>query len=226
MFVEKTSGPLQFLSWPILEVKKILYYHRTFDEYKKLKEEVNVLKARLIGLEEIIRQNARYEELLKVKRQLIYSSVTANVIGREPSNWNASLIIDKGASDGIRQGMAVVNSLGVVGKIVEVGSRASKVILVTDPQFSVATVIQESRDSGLVSGTLQGNCRLKYLNPNAQVKIGDKVITSSLSSTFPAGLLIGEIIQINEKAGNPSMDYLIQPVVNVSQVEEVLVILR
>ena len=153
--IKLSSLPIRILSYPVHEINKLLLYHRTFNEYKRLKEETDVLKARLVGLEEVILENARLEKLLKFKRQLVYSSVVANVIGRDPSYWNSTMIIDKGAGDGIREGMPVVNALGVVGKIAEVGKTKSKVILLTDPQFSVAALVQEPRESGLVSGTLQ-----------------------------------------------------------------------
>jgi rod shape-determining protein MreC len=224
--IQITSVPIWFISYPIREIKKILYYHRTFDEYKRLKEETDVLKARLVGLEEIVRENTRLENLLKFKRQLVYSSVVASVVGREPSYWNSTMIIDKGMADGIRQGMPVVNALGVVGKIAEVSHRTSKVILLTDPQFSIAALIQEPRENGLVSGTLQGVCRMKYIRDDAQIHVGDKVITSKLSSSFPEGLLIGEIISIKVDHQRPTVECLVQPSVAFSQIEEVLVILN
>ncbi len=220
------SIPIRLISYPVNEIKKILYYHRTFNEYKRLKGETDVLKARLVGLEEVVQENARLENLLKFKRQLVYSSVVASVVGRDPSYWNSTMIIDKGTVDGIAQGMPVVNALGVVGKIAEVGHDSSKVILLTDPQFSVAALIQGPRESGLVSGTLQGVCRMKYIRADAQIRIGNKVITSKLSSSFPEGLLIGEIISINDKLNKPTVEALVQPSVAFSQLEEVLVILN
>ena len=224
--IKLSSLPIRILSYPVHEINKLLLYHRTFNEYKRLKEETDVLKARLVGLEEVILENARLEKLLKFKRQLVYSSVVANVIGRDPSYWNSTMIIDKGAGDGIREGMPVVNALGVVGKIAEVGKTKSKVILLTDPQFSVAALVQEPRESGLVSGTLQGFCRMRYLRAGAPVKVGDQVITSKLSLSFPEGLLIGEIISVMESATTPYVECLVRPSVAFSQIEEVLVILN
>jgi rod shape-determining protein MreC len=224
--VKFSAIPIRILSYPIQEIKKLIYYHRTFDEYKRLKEESDILKARLVGLEEVILENSRLENLLKFKRQLVYSSVVANVIGRDPSQWNSTMLIDKGSDDGLRQGMPVVNALGVVGKIAEVSNNESKVILLTDPQFSVAALIQGPRESGLVSGTLQGACRMRYIRPDAKVSIGNKVITSKLSTSFPEGLLIGEITAIKQSPKSPSIEYLLQPAVAFSQLEEVLVILN
>jgi len=224
--VQITSIPIRLISYPVGEIKKILYYHRTFNEYKRLKEETDVLKARLVGLEEVVLENTRLEHLLKFKRQLVYSSVVANVVGRNPSYWDSTMIIDKGRANGIRQGMPVVNALGVVGKIAEAGQDSSKVILLTDPQFSVAALIQGPRESGLVSGTLQGVCRMTYIRAVAKIRIGDKVITSKLSSSFPEGLLIGKIISINDHFNKPTVESLVQPSVAFSQLEEVLVILN
>ena len=224
--IKAASIPIRILSFPLGEIKKVLYYHRTFDEYKRLKEKVDVLRARLVGLEEVIRENTRLEDLLKFKRELVYSSVVANVIGRDPSYWNSTMIIDRGEEDGIRQGMPVVNAAGVIGKVAEAGFDTSKVILLTDSQFSLAALVQGPRESGLVSGTLKGVCRMRYIRADAKVDIGDKVITSKLSSSFPEGLLIGEIIAINNGSKNPTVEYLVEPSVSFSQIEEVLVILK
>ncbi|MBP9854989.1 MAG: rod shape-determining protein MreC [Candidatus Omnitrophica bacterium] len=204
----------------------MLFYHRTFDEYKKKIQEVDTLKARLIGVEEIIKENNRLETLLEFKRKLVYSSITANVIGRDPSKWNSSMIINKGSRDGIAVGQAVVNGSGVVGKIAEVSDNKSKIITLIDPQFSAAIMVQRSRESGVVSGTLKGICRLKFMNENVDIQVGDQVITSKLSSAFPDSLIIGEVVQVDVDAVNSSNVFLVKPVVSFSQLEEVLIILK
>lgn len=226
-FVKIVSFPIRLLSVPFHEIKKIVFYHHTYAEYKRLSKEVDVLRSRLTGLEEVIRENTRLEALLEFKRQLLYSSVVANVVGRDPSHWSSSMIIDKGEEDGVHEGLPVVSAVGVVGKIAEVGRATSKVILLTDPQFSVAALVQRPRESGVVSGTLQGKmCRLRYINENADVQIGDKVITSKLSSSFPEGLLIGEILRVERDPKKPTVSCLVEPAVSFSQIEEVLVILH
>lgn len=218
------SLPVKIISFPIREVKKIIFYHRTFDEYIKLRQQTDTLKSRLIGLEELVRENTRLQKLLDFKRTMVYSSVTASVVGRDPTNWNASIIIDKGSRDGVTAGMPVVNSSGVIGKIAEAGEDQSRVILITDPQFSVAALVQRPRESGLLSGTLQNNCRLQYLPDEADIQVGDMVITSKLSSAFPEGLLIGEVIGVNSESGRSSVEYVVKPAVALSKIEEVLVI--
>ena len=223
-FVETAVLPLKILSFPFQEIKKIISYHKTFREYQQLKREYETLKSRLVGLQEVLLENKRYEKLLDFRREFIFSSLVATVVGRDPSNWNAAMIIDKGKRDGLEVGLPVVSPLGVVGKIAEVTPTTSKVILLIDPNFSVAGLVQDSREGGLVSGTLQGICRMQYLSPAAEVKKGDTVITSHLSSSFPAGLLIGKVTAVYESQNSPGIECLVEPAVSFAQLEEVIVI--
>lgn len=222
--IRAVSLPLRMVSAPLREIKKIIFYHRTFDEYIKLKGEVDVLQGRLLGMEELLRENSRLERLLDFKRRMVYASVSAAIIARDPSKWDASLVIDRGEEDGVSVGMPVVSASGVAGKIFEVSAHTAKVILLTDPDFSVAALVQRSRETTLVSGTLQGLARLRYLPAEADVEVGDEVITSSMSPSFPEGLLIGEVVSVRHDPNSGTLDCLVQPAVRFSQVEEVLVI--
>ena len=134
---EHTSLPMRILLAPVLEVKKIIFYHRTFTEYMKLRKEVAALKTRVVGKDELTLENDRLNQLLNFKRRSALPSVAANVIWRDPSNWNAAVLIDKGQDDGIAVGMPVVSPQGVVGKVAEVAAHSAKVILISDPSFSV-----------------------------------------------------------------------------------------
>lgn len=224
--IHMAAGPIRLLSFPLFEVKKVLYYHRTFEEYRRLREEAGELRARLIGQEELLKENVRLQKLLEVKQRLVYSAVTANVIGRNPSFWNSALIIDRGINDGVRVGMAVVNASGVVGKIAEAGDRASKVMLLTDPGFSVPVLVQRARETALVSGSLSGQCRLRYVDRKADIRPGDQVITSPLSGAFPAGMVVGEVETVLRSRDDGYREYVIRPSVPLSQLAEVLVIIK
>jgi rod shape-determining protein MreC len=224
--VQLVAGPIRLLSLPLFEIKKILYYHRTFAEYRRLRDMVGELRARLVAQEELLKENARLQKLLDARKRWVYSSVLANVIGRNPSFWNSILIIDRGTADGIEVGMAVVNASGVVGKIAEAGERSSKVVLLTDPGFSVASLAQRTREAALVSGSLSGQCRLRYIDPEADIQPGDQVITSQLSGVFPAGLLVGEVIGVSRESGDGFREYVIRPAAALSQLDEVLVIIK
>ena len=97
-------------------------------------------------------------------------------------------------------------------------------ILVSDPTFAVAAVVGRSRENGLLTGTLQGVLRLQYLTDNADVKVGDTVVTSRLSTAFPEGILIGQITDVQASVNAHSVECLVDPAVDLSELEEVIVI--
>ncbi len=222
--LDLTAKPIQWFEAPILEFKKLFFYRETYDEYFKLNKQVQALKARIVYLQETVEQDKQYGKISEFRRTQSYVSIVAHVIGRDPSNWNASLIINKGQKDGLRVGMPVVSILGVVGRIFEVGNKTAKVILVSDPSFSVAAIVQRTRESGLLTGSLEGICRLDYLTDKADVKVGDLVITSKLSSVFPEGILIGQVQDVRASENSHTAECFVDPVVDLAQIEEVIVI--
>lgn len=166
----------------------------------------------------------RFQAISEYRHHQTFSTVVANVIGRDPSSWNASLILDKGSAHFVKPGMPVLSPLGVVGKVIEVGKTTSKAILLSDPNFSVAAVVSRTRENGLLAGTLQGICRLQYLTDNADVKVGDKVVTSKLSSSFPEGLFIGTIVDVQAAENSHTVECLVSPAVDLSILEEVVIL--
>ncbi len=218
------SIPIRILAIPFYEIKKVLTYHRTYDQYSRLQREFSILRERMISMDEVIKENNRLAKLLDFKRSLLFSSVAANVIGRDPSSWNAMIIIDRGREHGVEKGMAVVSAFGVVGKVIETGADKAKVVLLTDPDFAIAGLVKRSREVGLVSGTLQGMSQMRYLSGEADVQVGDVVITSKLSSSFPEGLLIGEVVEVYVDKNSSAVNCIIKPAASLSQLEEVLVV--
>jgi rod shape-determining protein MreC len=218
--------PVGLFQAPALELKKLFYYREWYDGYIHLKKQNEVLKARLIAIKENEQAQDRYAKIQDFRNNQNYASIVANVIGRDPSNWNASLVIDKGKVEGIEVGQPVVSPLGVVGRIFEVGHNTSKVILLSDPTFAVAAVVQRSRENGLLTGTLQGILRLQYLTENADVKVGDTLVTSRLSTAFPEGILIGQITDVQASFNSHTVECLVEPAVDLSELEEVIVIKR
>ena len=216
--------PVGLLQVPAFELKKLFFYRETYDEYVRYKKQSELLKARLIAMRENAQAYERYEKIQTFRNNQNYASIVANVIGRDPSNWNASLVIDKGHAEGIEVGQSVVSPLGVVGRIFEVGHNTSKVILVSDPTFAVAAVVERSRENGLLTGTLQGVLRLQYLTDNADVKVGDALVTSRLSTAFPEGILIGQITDVQASVNSHTVECLVDPAVDLSELEEVIVI--
>ena len=223
-FMSFGTSSVLLVRWPVEEAGRILSYRKTFEEYQKMKREAGMLKARLASLEEIALANKRYVRILDVRNKQSYATETALVVARDPANWNSSLMINKGKADGLAPGMAVINSIGVVGKVAEVAKNVSKVILINDSGFSVAVVNQRSRESSLLSGSLSGDCRLYYLPQDADIRVGDEMVTSTLSTVFPEGLRIGVVSEVFPGEPGSPPRAVVDPAVEPSKIEEVLVI--
>ena len=227
-FKLKTMGTaasaVSVINSPLKEIQILLSYRRTYEDFRKFQRENMTLRAKLVDLDEVRDENDRLQGLLGLRSEEGFSTAAAYVIARDPANWNSSLMISKGRAEGIKPGMPVINALGVAGKVAEVADHSSKVILVNDPGFSVAVVDQRSREAGLLSGSLSGECRLSYLPENSDVKVGDEIVTSRLSNAFPEGLIVGKVVEVYPPGGISDARAEVTPAVDVGKIEEILVV--
>jgi len=217
--------PLKILTFLGHEANGIIFYHLNMVQKEKLTKEVEFLKQKLVNLEEVSSENERLKKLLSLKEETSYKVIAAKVIGRSVDSWSSQIIIDKGSSQGIKEGLVVISYAGLVGRIKEVSLSTAKVMLLNDLNMAVAAMVQRSRQEGLVSGTLSPNLIMRYLPKDSDVKISDTVITSGLTPLYPKGLLIGTVVQIGEEFSGLSRYCIIKPAVNLSSIEEVLIII-
>lgn len=198
----------------------------TYEENKRLKVQINRLVLENSRNRELILTYKRLQQLLKVKDVTKDDVIASQVIGRDPTGWFKSVIIDKGKNAGIKENMPVVNEKGVVGQIVSVSYNYSKVLLLIDQNSAVDCIIERSRDSGIVKGVSSEVCTLDYVLKTNDVRVGDIAVTSGLDRVFPKGHHIGEVVDVRDAPGELFKDIKIRPSVDFSKLEEVLVILR
>ncbi|MDO4987502.1 MAG: rod shape-determining protein MreC [Synergistes sp.] len=128
--------------------------------------------------------------------------INANVTLRYPEEWWQSVRIDKGAEDGVTRGAAVLSDGFLVGRVSEVGNRSSWVELITSSAFLLASVVDQTRDLGVIEGDGKGGLKLSYISVERNVRKGMNVYTSLISDRIPPGIPIGEIISLHgEKDG-------------------------
>jgi rod shape-determining protein MreC len=194
------------------------------EENQQLKRELDLLKEQNGQLREASAATERLSALLEFKKQALPTSVAAQVIGRDIGNWYKTIILNKGASDGIQSDQGVITPAGVVGRIVKTTASTAVVLLVTDPNNAIAGLIQRTRDEGIVEGTTQGQARLKYIPLLSNARAGDHVVTSGLVGGFPRGIPIGTIIRIDKEEEALFQSAELSPEVDPNRVEDVLVI--
>ena len=223
-FLSLFRNPLIIVKLIGREVNGLIFYHRNYIQKDRLNKEVEFLRSKLNMLDELYQENMRLNNLLSLKKDSSYRMIASRVIGRSSTNWSSVLIIDKGKLSGIRRGMPVITYLGLAGRIIECNRSTSKVMLLNDPAFSVSALIQRSRQEGLVCGTLGRQLVMKYLAEEADIMIGDKIISSGLTGAYPKGFLIGTVVGINRGFSGLSKVAIIEPAVNPYGIEEVLII--
>jgi len=198
----------------------------THNENIRLKGELDSLKSLKYRYQELFTTNQRLQKLLQFKESTDQTVIAAQVIGKDPTGWFQSVIIDKGENAGIRENMPVVNAEGVVGKLVAVSYNYAKVLLVIDQNSAVDCIIQRSRDTGMVKGLSSKVCLLDYVLKSSDVRVGDVVVTSGLDRIFPKGIPVGEVIEVKDPPGQLFKEVKVRPKVDFSKLEELLVILK
>tara|TARA_B100000315_G_scaffold259650_1_gene316505 strand:+ start:4422 stop:5294 length:873 start_codon:yes stop_codon:yes gene_type:complete len=188
------------------------------DELARMQIEQNRLK-------EIAAVAERYRLLFDFKQQCPYSTVVAQVIGRDPTNWHRSVVIAKGERDGVIAGMGVITPLGVVGRVLKVNRTFSVIQLILDRDNITTAVVQRTRDEGIVQGSENGQVIMKYLPPLSVVEPGDVVVTSGLDGRFPKGMVIGIVNQVEKKIATPFKSATLTLHEDFSKLEEVIVLL-
>jgi len=196
------------------------------NENALLKREIDTLRVENYRYRELLTTNRRLQKLLQFKNTINWPVLAVQVIGRDPTGWFKSVLIDKGKKSGLKINMPVVNAGGVVGRLVSVSPNYAKVLLIIDQNSAVDCIIQRSREKGIVKGLSSKICRLDYVVKTSDVVVGDIVITSGLGGVFPKGLPVGEVTEVNSISGGLFKDIKIRPMVDFSKLEELLLILK
>jgi rod shape-determining protein MreC len=198
------------------------------DENQQLKAAVEYLTAENARMVELERENEELRKQLGFKQaHPTLIGLPVEVIGREPSGTIYYIMVDKGKTDGVKKGMPVVDSAGLVGQVIDVDDGQAKILLITDISSSIPAKIQSSRADGIVEGEAQrgGTLTMKYIQQGEKVQAGDWVITSGLGGTFPKGLPIGKVINVRQKDSDMMQDADVAPVVSFSRLESVTIVL-
>ena len=201
-----------------------------------LKEENTELKNQIADLLEENRRLAMYEgenaklsALLKIaQRYPDYESVGATVIAKDPGVWYDGFTIDKGTKHNISANMVLIAPEGLVGKVLESGATFSKAQSILDSRSSVPAMSMRTGDLGVVKGnytlSADGLCIMEYIDAQAEIMVGDEIVTSHLSDIYPAGLAIGKVLELETDTNGLTKYAVIQPYVDLKHLDTILVI--
>jgi len=191
----------------------------------ELESQVAALQNQVTQLQENQSDFKILSELLKFARERPENQyLAANIIGRDPSPYLSYLILDQGSDQGIRKDMPVVTERGLVGKVVEVTSVASKVLPILDASSAINARLLNSREEGVVIGQLAGGLQMQYLAQNVNIDVGETVVTSGLGGRYPADIIIGTVNSVQKQDYQVQQKADLTPGVDFSHLEIVLII--
>ena len=224
------TGPFQnVISFAIRFVKEIWFRYFSLisvaEENSRLETDLGRALERANRCDEIELANNRLRALLDFQETMKQKTVAGEIIGKDPSPWFRSIIINKGKRDGLRPSLPVIVPGGVVGIVTDVSDRYAKVLMMIDQNCSVDAVVQRNRARGVVRGEARDICSLEYVLYRHDLRVGDIVVTSGLDGVFPKGLRIGTISEVTKKNSGIFQDVIVTPFVDFETIEEVLVIL-
>ncbi len=196
------------------------------DENRQLQNENNRLATENIHLRELEPENATLRDLLKFSRSNpTYTTLAADVIGRDPSPYFSTIIINAGDNRGLKPGMPVITGgSALVGRVAQVGPRTAKVQLLEDVASAINALVQSSRATGLVKGQPDGMLSMEFIPMEEKIAPGDIVLTSGLGGDLPKTLVVGQVIDVVRRDIDLFQSAVLRPAVDLNRLEVVLVI--
>jgi rod shape-determining protein MreC len=215
-------------------VRSVAELGRLRQEYEALLDELERYRTLESDIDQLRSENRRLREVLQFSQTVSFRNLPAEIIGREPGNMFASFTINRGSRDGITVDTPVIavqdGNQGLVGRVAEVAPTSAVVAPLFDASTYVAARLVDSRYEGLVGGGGPGIAELtmRYVDPQARNRTayGDMVVTSGMSSIYPKGIRVGEVIGIQAFAWESSLTITLDPVIDFGRLEYVFLLLR
>ncbi len=199
-------------------------------ENRRLRDMVSAYERRLILYQAMEKENARLSELLDyASANSGFYFMTAPISARNLNPYVDTITVRAGSRSGVREQMAAVNAQGIVGRVIEVGATYSKIRTMQNDDMRISVMVERTRDEGMLGGLIIQDgqllgMKLYYLPKDADLQVGDTIVTSGLGGIFPKGLYVGKVLFLANE-GNGEYDACVVSDVDFEHLEEVLIIL-
>lgn len=210
----------------------LAYVGTYFSSQRELADDNAALRQQLLaaapavqGYAQLEQENARLRALLATEQRIGPAAIAAEVLysGRDP--FTQKLFVDKGEAAGVLPGEAVIDEVGVVGQVTRVFPSMSEVTLVTDKDHAVPVRVERSGVRSVMYGAGTGRLpELRFLSPNAEIKPGDRLVTSGIDGTYPPGLAVAQVVSVERETGQMFARVTCQPLAGVERSSLLLIL--
>ncbi|HET8874902.1 MAG TPA: rod shape-determining protein MreC [Casimicrobiaceae bacterium] len=198
---------------------------RLADENAMLRQELVARAPATQGYTREQEENARLRALLDVRAQYAATAVAVQVLYTSRDPFTQKVFVDKGASAGVAAGAGVIDASGVVGQVTRVFPYMAEVTLITDRDQAVPVQVERSGARSVLFGNGTGRSpELRFTSPSADIRAGDRLVTSGLDHTYPPGLAVAEIVDVVRDSGQMFARILCKPLAGIDHSEFLLVL--
>jgi len=227
--VTEAVSPLKkVVQWPVLAITTVDEYAVTLDQAQR--DIAALRQARLIDAEksqklEILEaENQFLRKLLDTRRQLGAHVQPASILYSARDPFNRRVILDRGSEQGVIEGQPVVDDQGVVGQVTRVAPDYAEVTLLTDRNQSIPAQVVRNGLRTVVFGTGDGRLEMRYMSSNADVQVGDWIVTSGIDGIYPRGLKVGKVESLESDANGIFSRFILTPAAGMGRYGEVLLL--
>ncbi|WP_368488544.1 rod shape-determining protein MreC [Clostridium sp. BJN0013] len=222
------------------KIKESISFILNFSDVKKeneqLKKKNSSLENKLVEYNSLKSENSNLRKELNFKSEIEeYNYIGCDIIGKSSSGILDEVAINRGSKDGIEKQMVAVTADGLVGQVVHVEKNWSIVQCLTNENMAVGGTVDKTGDEGGVinSGIVKGYkseeskflAKLYYLPQESTVKEGDIILTSGIDNSYPSGIRIGSVIDVETDKGKVMKNALIKPYVNFDKIQQLLIVI-
>ena len=194
-------------------------------ENEALHQQLLLLGSRIEKLQEIEGENRRLRELLESSTRIEDRVLVAGVLGVDIDSTSSRLVLDKGTQHGIHPGQSVIDANGILGQVEHAGPLSSTVVLITDSSHALPVMLSRNGlRSVAFGGGPAGDLDLAYVPKDADIEVGDLLVSSGLGGRFPAGYPAATVIQVETARGGRYAEVRLRPLADLKQVREVLMV--
>jgi len=209
-------------------ISRVGTYFSTIDELSEENRELRRIAVTLYHERERLRQfgveRNRLRELIGLREDSSYEFLPCEVIARSSSRSNNFVVVDRGAGEGVKAGMAVVGYRGLIGRVSHVFSDCSDVLLLSNRSVSVSCLNKRSRTVGMLEWERENLFRLDYIGKEEDIQMGDTLVTSGLGRLFPKGFPVATVFQVTDERGGLSKKVRATSMTDLNTLEELFIV--
>jgi rod shape-determining protein MreC len=194
-------------------------------ENVKLSADNLVLRLKLLRFESLEQENQRLRAVRESSSRVVQRSLVAEIVRVDLDPFRQRVLVNKGTRDGVFRGQAAIDAAGIYGQVVRAGPMSSEIILISDPEHAIPVQVNRTGARSIALGTgRSGLLSLPYLPQNADVIVGDLLVSSGLGGVYPPGYPVGKVTAVTRDTGQPLLAIEAEPLAGLDRDPEILLV--